>query len=134
MTNGLQYAIIIYRNRKEKYIMKRTIAVKRAELLKEWFLAQYGNNENYYYSTLYTGIPDGDTMETVIEDLQDGFYDDDIDDRLDMYRRVRERYEKDGYYYNDRLYDNAESLLDAIGLKSLEKITKTETIKISANI
>lgn len=114
--------------------MKRTIAVKRAELLKEWVLAQYGNNENYYYSTLLTGIPDGDALETVIEDLQDGFYDDDIDDTLDMYRRVRERYEKDGYYYRGRLYDNAESLLDAIGIKSLEKINKTETIKISANI
>lgn len=110
--------------------MKRTIAVKRAELLKEWVLAQNGNNENYYYSTLFTGIPDGDTMETVIEDLQDGFYDNDIDDRLDMYRRVRERYEKDGYYYRERLYDDAESLLSAIGLKSLEKITKTETLVI----
>ena len=111
--------------------MKRTIAVKRAELLKEWVLAQFGNNENYYYSTLLTGIPDGDTLETVIEDLQDGFYDDDIDDTLDMYRRVRERYEKDGYYYCERLYDNAESLLAAIGIKSLERINKTETIKIS---
>lgn len=114
--------------------MKRTIAVKRAELLKEWVLAQFGNNENYYYSTLLTGIPDGDTMETVIEDLQDGFYDDDIDDVLDMYHRVRERYEKDGYYYRGQLYNNAESLLDAVGIKSLEKIYKTETIKISANI
>lgn len=110
--------------------MKRTIAVKRAELLKEWVLAQYGNNENYYYSTLYTGIPDGDTLETVIGDLHDGFYDDDIDDRLDMYRRVRERYKKDGYYYQGRLYDNAESLLAAIGIKSLEKINKTETLVI----
>ena len=110
--------------------MERTIAVKRAELLKEWFLAQFGNNENYYYSTLLTGIPDGDTLETVIEDLQDGFYDDDIDDTLDMYRRVRERYEKDGFYYNERLYGNAESLLADVGLKSLEKITKTETLVI----
>ena len=104
--------------------MKRTIAVKRAELLKEWVLAQFGNNENYYYSTLLTGIPDGDTSETVIEDLQDGFYDDDIDDVLDMYRRVRERYGKDGYYYRGRLYDNAESLFAAIGVKLPEKITK----------
>lgn len=109
--------------------MKRTITVKRAELLKEWVLAQFGNNENYYYSTLYTGIPDGDTSETVIEDLQDGFYDDDMDDRLDMYCRVRERYEKDGYYYRGRLYDNAESLLAAIGVKLPEKITKNGNYK-----
>lgn len=96
--------------------MKRTIAVKRAELLKEWVLAQFGNNENYYYSTLYTGIPDGDTLETVIGDLQDGFY-------------VRERYEKDGYYYNEQLYGNAESLLAAIGVKLPEKITKNGNYK-----
>lgn len=104
--------------------MKRTITVKRAELLKEWVLAQFGNNENYYYSTLYTGIPDGDTSETVMEDLQDGFYDDDMDDMLYMYRRVRERYGKDGYYYRGRLCNNAESLLSAIGVQLPDRITK----------
>lgn len=104
--------------------MKRTITVKRAELLKEWVLAQFGNNENYYCFTLYTGIPDGDTSETVIEDLQDGFYDDDMDDMLDMYRRVRERHEKDGYYYRGRLYRKPESLLSAIGVQLPDRITK----------
>lgn len=109
--------------------MKKTIAVKRAELLKEWVLAQFGNNENYYYSTLLTGIPDGDTSETVIKDLQDGFYDDGMDDVLDIYRRVRERYEKDGYYYRGQLYDDAESLLAVIGVKLPEKITKNGNYK-----
>ena len=104
--------------------MKRTITVKRAELLKEWVLAKFGNNENYYYSTLHTGVPDGDTSETVIDDLQYGFYDDDMDDMLDMYRRVRERYEKDGYYYRGRLYDNAENLLVAIGVELPDRISK----------
>lgn len=109
--------------------MKRTIAVKRAELLKEWVIAQFGNNENYYYSTLLTGVPDGDASETVIEDLQDGFYDDDIDDVLDMYRRVRERYEKDGYYYHGRLYKKPESLLSAIGVQLPDRITKNGNYK-----
>lgn len=109
--------------------MKRTVTVKRAELLKEWVIAQFGNNENYYYSTLLTGVPDGDTSETVIEDLQDGFYDDDIDDALDMYRRVRERYEKDGYYYRGRLYRKPESLLSAIGVQLPDKITKNGNYK-----
>lgn len=109
--------------------MKRTIAVKRAELLKEWVLAIFGNNQNYYHSTLYEGIPDCDTSETVIEDLQDGFYDDDMDDVLDMYRRVRERYGKDGYYYRGRLYKKPESLLSAIGVKLPDKIVKNGNYK-----
>ena len=92
-------------------------------------MAQFGNNENYYYSTLLTGIPDGDTSETVIKDLRDGFYDDGMDDVLDMYRRVRERYEKDGYYYRGQLYDDAESLLAVIGVKLPEKITKNGNYK-----
>ena len=106
--------------------MKRTITVKRAELLREWILAQYGNNENYYYSTLYTGIPDGDTIETVVEDLQTGFYDDDIDDRLDMYRRVRKRYEKDGYYLNGNLYETSEQLFDCLGIVIPDRILKNK--------
>ena len=32
--------------------MKRTIAVKRAELFREWVLATLANNEEYYFSTL----------------------------------------------------------------------------------
>ena len=104
--------------------MKRTITVKRAELLREWILAQFGNNGNYYYSTLCTGIPDGDTIETVMEDLQTGFYDDDIDNMLDMYRRVRERYEKDGYYWRGKLYQTAEQFLLGYGISIPERITK----------
>lgn len=104
--------------------MKRTITVKRAELLREWILAQFGNNGNYYYSTLCTGIPDGDTIETVMEDLQTGFYDDDIDNMLDMYRRVRARYEKDGYYWRGKLYQTAEQFLLGYGISIPERITK----------
>lgn len=69
--------------------MRLTIAVKRAQLLREWLYALHGNNERYYYSTLALGIPDGDDYETVLSDLQDGFYDDDIDDILHMYRNRR---------------------------------------------
>lgn len=63
--------------------MKRTIGVKRGETLKEWLSACFGNTEGYYTATLWEGIPDGDDIPTVLEDLQDGFYDDDIDDTID---------------------------------------------------
>lgn len=105
--------------------MERTIAVKRAELLKEWVLAQSGNNENYYYSTLFTGIPDGDPIETVVEDLKDGEYDEDIDDALDMYKRVRERYQKDGFPCNGHICHTPKEFFDSCGIDFPERITKT---------
>ena len=48
--------------------MRRTIAVKRAELLRERMVAKFANDEYYYYYTLMMGIPDGDSLSTVRED------------------------------------------------------------------
>lgn len=106
--------------------MKKTIAVKRSELLREWILAQYGNNENYYYSTLSTGIADGETMESVLNDLQDGFYDDDINETLDMYSMARKRYGKDGYYFNGVLYETPEQLFSCLGIVIPDRILKNK--------
>jgi hypothetical protein len=77
-----------------------TIAQKRATLYREWILATLGNHENYYYSTIVCGIPDGDDEQTVMEDLKDGFYDDDIDFTIEVYTRAKARYAKHGYFIN----------------------------------
>lgn len=52
--------------------MKKTIAEKRAILHREWLLATLANDECYYDSTLMMGVPDGDTQEDVIWDLEGG--------------------------------------------------------------
>ena len=104
--------------------MKRTIAVKRAELFREWVLATLANNEEYYFSTLSLGIPDGDSEDVVFEDLMFGEYDDDIDDTLEVYSRAKARYGKDGYYVNGKLYYNETDALKAYGHKIPEHIFK----------
>lgn len=90
---------------------KITIPEKRANVFNEWKLACYANNEDYYMATLWTGIPDGDTTETVLDDLHDGLYDDDLDDMIAMYRRLRKRYEKDGFYIKGNVYDTNKATL-----------------------
>lgn len=95
---------------------------KRAQLLKEWLLACYSNNEYYYDATLYTGIPDGDSYEDVLDDLRGGFYDEELDYMLDMYARVRTRYADDGWYIHRKLYTTMEEALKAIPEKIPEKI------------
>lgn len=105
--------------------MKRTIAEKRAALLKEWVLARYGNNEAYYECTLYTGVPDGDTMEMVVDDLQDGWYDEEIDEMLAMYERASKRYGADGYYFNGIVIMDSEEFLRAAGYKLPDRIKKS---------
>lgn len=88
-----------------------TITEKRAELYKEWRLAVYGNDENYYYSTIVMGIPDGDTPEMVLADLQEGFYDEDIMYTINLYKRGKKRYNKDGWCIGDIVYmDEAQAL------------------------
>ena len=104
--------------------MKRTIAVKRAELFREWVLATLANNEEYYFSTLSLGIPDGEDEDMVMDDLMSGFYDDDIDDALEVYSRAKARYGKDGYYVNNKLYDNETDALTAYGRTIPERIHK----------
>ena len=105
--------------------MKRTIATKRAELFREWVLATLANNEEYYFSTLYLGIPDGDSEDVVFEDLMFGEYDDDIDDTLEVYSRAKSRYGKDGYYVNGKLYDNETDALTAYGHTIPKRIYKS---------
>ena len=104
--------------------MKRTIAVKRAELFREWVLATLANNEEYYFSTLYLGIPDGEDEDMVMDDLMSGFYDDDIDEMLEVYSRAKSRYGKAGYYVNDKLYDNETDALAAYGRTIPKRIYK----------
>ena len=104
--------------------MKRTIAVKRAELFREWVLATLANNEEYYMSTLSLGIPDGDSEDVVFEDLMFGEYDDDIDEMLEVYSRAKSRYGKAGYYVNDKLYYNETDALTAYGRTIPERIHK----------
>ena len=104
--------------------MKRMITAKRAELFREWVLATLANNEEYYFSTLSLGIPDGEDEDMVMDDLMSGFYDDDIDDTLDVYSIAKSRYGKDGYYVNGKLYDNETDALTAYGHKIPEHIFK----------
>ena len=104
--------------------MKRTIAVKRAELFREWVLATLANNEEYYFSTLSLGIPDGEDEDMVMDDLMSGFYDDDIDEMLEVYSRAKSRYGKAGYYVNGKLYDNETDALRAYGCSIPERIHK----------
>lgn len=101
------------------------ITEKRATVWNEWLLARLGNNENYYYSTLYTGIPDGDDNSTVMEDLQESFYDDDLDDMIEMYQRIRKKYEKDGFYFDKKVHTLEETIdyIKSLGLWK-EKIYK----------
>ena len=108
--------------------MKRTIAVKRAELFREWVLATLANNEEYYFSTLYLGIPDGEDEDMVMDDLMSGFYDDDIDDTLEVYSRAKSRYGKDGYYVNNKLYDNETDALTAYGRTIPKRIYKFDYV------
>ena len=104
--------------------MKRTIATKRAELFREWVLATLANNEEYYFSTLSLGIPDGEDEDMVMDDLECGFYDDDIDEMLEVYSIAKARYGKAGYYVNGKLYHNETDALRAYGHKIAEHIFK----------
>ena len=104
--------------------MKRTIAVARVELLKEWLYSVYANNGCYYCATLATCIPDGEELPEVMSDLQDGFYDDDIDSMISTYRRCRSRFGKDGYYYNGWVFHDPDDCLDAAGYVFPDRILK----------
>lgn len=74
-----------------------TIAEKRGKLFKEWFLATIANDERYYQRTLTLGIPDGETQESVLDDLYHGKYDDDITEMLGLYEECRVLYGGSGY-------------------------------------
>lgn len=102
--------------------MKARITEKRALLLKEWILSMYGNDERYYMATLYDGIPDGDDYKTVMQDLQNGFYDDDIDDTLEMYHRAKSYYGRSGWFINGALVFDENKVLEMCGHAIPEKI------------
>ena len=104
--------------------MKRMITAKRAELFREWVLATLANNEEYYFSTLYLGIPDGEDEDMVMDDLMSGFYDEDIDEMLEVYSIAKSRYGNAGYYVNGKLYYNETDALKAYGHKIPEHIFK----------
>lgn len=102
--------------------MGEIITVKRAELFREWLLATLANDEAYYCSTLMYGIADGDSEEMVMEDLQDGFYDDDIDDTIKVYLIAKRRYGGAGFYVNGTVYFDEDAALHAAGYKPPERI------------
>ena len=106
-----------------------TIAQKRSQLFREWLLATLGNDESYYCSTLALGIPDGDDEETVMEDLKDGFYDEDIDEMIDVYLRAKRRYAKHGYYVKHQLVFTEEEALKLAGHEVPERIYKKRSGK-----
>lgn len=94
--------------------MEKSIVQKRVDLYFEWLLALYANDETYYEVTLMDGIPDGDDPHTVMEDLNNGEYDDYIDDMIDLYARAKKRYGKHGWYVNEVLYKDEDKAIDAI--------------------
>lgn len=107
--------------------MKRTIAVKRAELYKLYLIALHGNYKMMYYSTLSDGIPGGMTCEQVKGEIQRGDYDDDIDEMIELYDKVISRWAGYGFYVDFRLVYSRDKLLDIlkeIGLTIPDKIYK----------
>lgn len=76
--------------------MKRTIAVKRADLFKLYLCCRCGNDERMYESSLSIGIPDGSVLDAYT-DIASGEYDLEIDDMIDNYNRWISRYERSGF-------------------------------------
>ncbi len=74
-----------------------TKTVKRAILYKEWTLATLANDERYYLNTLSLGIPDGNSPELTLNEIQEGEYDDNLDELIDLYTEARSRYGKSGF-------------------------------------
>lgn len=101
-----------------------TVTMKRALLLKEYELALYANDGFYYDFTLMYGIPDGEDFRSVLVDLENGDYDDDIDDMLDLYKRAREYYGKAGYYIDGKLIYDVQLALNAMPFEFPERIYK----------
>lgn len=79
--------------------MKKTIAVKRADLFKLYLCCRCGNDERMYESSLYAGMPDGSVRETY-NDIAHGEYDLEIDEMIDNYNRWISRFERSGFIIN----------------------------------
>lgn len=82
---------------------KKTIAEKRAILYREWKLAKLANDECYYNYTSAFGIPDEDTDEDVLWDLEAGWYDDNIDETINVYLNAKKHYGEGGYYVREEV-------------------------------
>lgn len=93
---------------------KKTIAEKRAILYREWQLAKLANDGCYYNYTLALGIPDEDTDEDVLWDLEAGWYDDDIDETINVYLEAKKHYGEGGYYVREKvIMDEDKALYEA---------------------
>lgn len=103
---------------------KQTITQKRVTLYREWLLSTLANDERYYCSTLTMGVPDGDTQEMVLEDLQEGFYDEDINDTISIYLKAKAHYGKSGYYVCDKIVYDEDEALKTAGFDIPERIYK----------
>ena len=98
---------------------KKTIAEKRAILYREWQLAKLANDECYYNYTLALGIPDGDDDEDAMWDLGGGWYDDDIDETINVYLEAKKHYGKGGYYVRDIVIMDENTALYEAGYRDL---------------
>ena len=98
---------------------KKTIAEKRAILYREWQLAKLANDECYYDYTLALGIPDGDEDEDALCDLEAGWYDDDIDDTINVYLSAKKHYGKGGYYVREKVIMDEDMALHEAGYGAL---------------
>ena len=106
-----------------------TIADKRAQLYREWFLATLSNDENYYFGTLALGVPDGDTEQDLLWDLEGGWYDKDIDDTINVYLNAKKCYGEGGYFVNGEVIMDEDMALYEAGYNDLpKKIYKRHTI------
>lgn len=79
--------------------MRRTIAVKRADLFKLYLCCRCGNDERMYESSLYVGIPDGSVSEAY-NDIAHGEYDLELVELIDKYNRWITRFERSGFIIN----------------------------------
>lgn len=100
---------------------KKTIAEKRAILYREWQLAKLANDECYYNYTLALGIPDEDDDEDVMWDLEGGWYDDDIDDTINVYLNAKKHYGFAGYYVREMVIMDEDMALYEANYENIPK-------------
>lgn len=99
------------------------ITEKRALLFKDYICCLYANNENAYYNTLLEGIPDGQTLREVYEDIQAGEYDWDIDYMINcIYENEISKYIKDGFSINKKVVRTRKALFRLIDFDIPDRI------------
>lgn len=96
---------------------------KRALLFKSYIGCLYANNENAYYNTLVEGIPDGQTLDEVYEDIQHGEYDYDIDYLIEcVYGNELSKYAKDGFYVKGVVVNTLKKLFTELPFEVPDRI------------